>query len=195
METAEKRVYRSMGDLRDVLHNVFECKRQHEAWWPDHDLRPEVIDNVAVLFSSDTEEARFWNFLRSLGWKQFNESTDHVVGHLHPEDYDVRFTFFRDPDDADFRIETMLLDPRDSHVHDRLLRLHGEGAIAQGSYKPQGVNSRRAYQEENHFLAHSGFELIEVFQSTYGPYTYFQQWGRDTDLGYLKVRLNERDAQ
>jgi hypothetical protein len=185
-----------MTSNADILVNAIQAKEWHEEWWADNGLRQETIDNVAVLFSDEAEEEHFISYAQKCGWKVFNSSEDHVVGHLNQEDYDVRFTFLRDPDDPNFRIETMLLNPEQSTIHRMLLRQYGEGAIAQGSYKPQGINSRAAYQEENGFLLSAYGDVVECFQSKYGLYTYFARFRsvmEDLSCGYLKVRLNERD--
>lgn len=184
----------------ETLVRALEAKEFHEGWWKD-DLtlglfKQQTIDNVAVLFSDRDDEASFNEYLQEMEWCEFNESSDHVVGHLSGEDYDVDFRFLRDPDDAGFRIETMVLDPVYSRIHSALLDQYGQGAIAQGSYKPNDTNTLAAYQDENAALMGCGFNVVECFQSTYGPYTYFICPALPSlEYGYLKVRLNTRDAQ
>lgn len=152
--------------------------------WADAD--DYEMDEVSLLFSNETELARFVLSAKTKGGMEHFNSVprDTMVRQDGTgEQFDVRFEFLRMPEAA-WRIEAMCLLGGTAPLHSQMLRTEGEGCVVHASFK---CKDEKDYERVKAELG-SGLLLGAEYRNSYGLFSY---WGYGP---YWKPRVNLRDS-
>jgi hypothetical protein len=150
---------------------------------------PHRIDEVAIYFRQDEGKTRWLKgAVAEEGVEIFNYATDSVDTRPLNTRYDVQYTFVR-KENLEWRVEAMWIENGHSPLH---------LAVAQnrsGSFWPIHASFKcgniAEYRKVMRALRDDDCLLLQVCESAYGLFSYFQVGGKQLAL---KPRVNLRDA-
>jgi len=155
-----------------------------------HNIGGVIIDEVAILFYTQTEAKFFVREVRRFGWELFNEAHDEVSdatkAHDNPsaDHYEVAYWFLKHEDLPGIRIEVMCILQGRATLHDQV----DNGGVVHASWKCKGVEH---YEATVKILRDLHVPCQRRYRSTYGLFSY---WGEAGRFPLFKPRLNLRDG-
>lgn len=147
------------------------------------------IDEIALLWNDPAELDSFLQWAVAVGGfnNTFSVSQDTMTREDNIGSFDVRFEFLTIPG-TDWRIEAMCPLSGDFPLHNRHLKLLGNGCVVHASFK---LPTDELYFDSWEWLGEAGFVKLAEYQNSYGWFSY---WDHFEALFYVKPRVNRRDA-
>jgi hypothetical protein len=150
-----------------------------------------VIDEIAVVFDTQSGLTEFVNECKAFGMSHFNSVSSDVMRRQDgDQEFLVRFEFLRMPG-WDWRIEAMCVLGGSAPLHEVHLARHGTRSIIHASFKGFAGGDADEYEDMKRLTESELGPFKAEYRNSYGMFSYFDQ---GPDLPYLKPRVNLRDA-